>query len=912
MFPTRSRATRLGAACLVALALGLVHPASPRGASPDIVISQVYGGGGNTGAPYTHDYIELFNRGNTAVSLAGWSLQYASATGTGNFGANSSQLTDLPNVTVQPGQYLLVQQAAGAGGAAPLPAADVVDATPINMAGASGKVALASIATSLGCNGGSAPCSAAALASIVDLVGYGSANFYEGAAAAPALTNSTAAFRAAAGCTDTDANAADFTAAAPAPRNSGSPLNVCGGPPPAPTLSVDDVTVTEGNAGTANAVFTVALSSPAPAGGVAFDIATADGSATTADGDYTAAALTGQVIPAGATTYAFTVVVNGDTTIEPDETFTVTVSSVSGATAGDATGLGTILNDDFLATTIPGIQGGALATPLAGQQVTTSGIVTGVKTNGFFIQSPSDADANPATSEGLFVFTSTTPAVSAGDLVNVSGTAGEFFDLTQIESRRPEYVVVISSGNPLPAAVDLTTSILDRKGTVTQLEPLEGMRVAGALTSVAPTNGFGEIYTVLTGVKRPRREPGIEAGLPVPPDPDTGLPDCCVPVWDLNPERIMVDTDGLFGATARWVTSNVGFTATGPLDYTFGDYKVLATPAMFSPNMTAVPVPAPAAGEFTVAGYNIENFSGGATQKRKAALNIRTVMRSPDVIGVVEVAGKAALQSLADQVNADAVAAGDVDPQYVAELVPFGTGSQQVGFLVRSSRVLITSVTQARAADTFVNPATGLPELLHDRPPLVLEATVDPAGQTPAKIIVVVNHLRSFIDIERLDDEGLRVRAKRKAQAEAVAELLAELQTTNPATPVIAVGDYNAYEFSDGYTDPMSVITGRPTPGDEIVVGGSPDLVNPDFVNLTDSLPQAERYSFIFEGTPQALDHIVVNRVAHGYLQRYAIARSNADFPDDGRAGYRTNATRPEAHSDHDAPVAYFRVPGRR
>jgi hypothetical protein len=902
---------RLSAACLVALALGFVHSAAPRGASPNVVISQVYGAGGNSGALYSADYIELFNRGNTPVSLAGWSLQYASATGTGNLGANSGQLTELPNVTLQPGQYFLVQQATGANGA-PLPTADLVDPTPIGMAAGAGKVALASIATSLGCNGGSVPCSAAQLAPIVDLVGYGTANFFEGSGPAPVISTILADFRAGAGCTDTDDNAADFAAAGPAPRNSSTALNVCDGPPPVPSLSVDDVMVAEGNAGSTSAIFTVTLSSPAPDGGVSFDIATTDGSATLADGDYGAAALTGQVIPAGATSYAFTVFVNGDTTIEPDETFTVTIGSVSGANLGDATGLGTILNDDFLATTIPGIQGGGLATALAGQPVTTSGIVTGVKANGFFIQSAPDADANPDTSEGLFVFTSTTPAVTPGDLVNVSGTAGEFFDLTQIESRRPENVVVQSSGHPLPEAVALTTSILDRKGTPAQLERFEGMRVTGALTSVAPTNGFGEIYTVLTGVKRPRREPGIEAGLPVPPDPETGLHDCCVPVWDLNPERLMIDTDGLLGSSALWVTSNVSFDVAGPLDFTFDNYKVLPTNALVpSPNMTAVPVPAPAADEFSVAGYNIENFSGSTTQKRKAALNIRTVMRSPDVIGLVEIASLSALQSLAAQVNADTVAAGDPDPQYVARLVPFGTNTQHVGFLVKTSRVSIATVTQARTTDTFVNPVTGLPETLHDRPPLVLEGTVDPDADAPARIIVVVNHLRSFIDIERLDGEGIRVRAKRKAQAEAIAELLQELQSNNPATPVISVGDYNAYEFSDGYTDPIAVITGHPTPGDEIVVGASPDLVNPNFVNLTDSLPQAERYSFIFEGTPQALDHILVNRTAQAWLQRYAVARSNADFPDDGRAGYRTNAARPEAHSDHDAPVAHFRVTGK-
>ena len=171
-----------------------------------------------------------------------------------------------------------------------------------------------------------------------------------------------------------------------------------------------------------------------------------------------------------------------------------------------------------------------------------------------------------------------------------------------------------------------------------------------------------------------------------------------------------------------------------------------------------------------------------------------------------------------------------------------------------------------------------------------------------------MNHLRSFIDIELVDGDGPRVRAKRKAQAESVAGLLQELQTQNPLLPVIAVGDYNAYQFNDGYTDPMATLKGQPTPDDELVVDASPDLVEPNFVNLVETLPAAEQYSFIFEGTPQLLDHVLVNSVAASYAQGMAIARGNADFPaQDG--SFAGDATRPERSSDHDMPVAYFRFP---
>ena len=304
-----------------------------------------------------------------------------------------------------------------------------------------------------------------------------------------------------------------------------------------------------------------------------------------------------------------------------------------------------------------------------------------------------------------------------------------------------------------------------------------------------------------------------------PNDPGTGLPDCCIAEWDGNRERFLIDTDGLLGAQPLWVTSKVALTnVAGPLDYTFGEYKVLAAPVA-GPNMSAVPVPDPSPNEFTIAGYNITFFVGFEPQLSKAALHIRDVMKYPDVIGMVEIASLAALQALANRVNADA---GAASPGYAAYLTPFGSGSQHVGFLVKSSRVLVESVTQEQTEDTFIDPTNGVPETTHDRPPLVLHATIDPNGVNPGKVIVVVNHLQSFIDIELLGGVGPRVRARRTAQAESIARLLQDLQQDNANVPVIAVGDYNAFEFSDGYTDPMSVIAGTPTPGNQIVVPGEP------------------------------------------------------------------------------------------
>ncbi|MBX3402114.1 MAG: lamin tail domain-containing protein [Phycisphaeraceae bacterium] len=217
-------------------------------ANAQVVISQVYGGGGNTGAQYTNDFVELLNTGSTPVDITGWSVQYASQTdSSGGFGSGNPS-TNVPVVlsgTLQPGQYYLVQLAAGANNPAPLPTPDATGT--INMNATQGRVALVNNATVLGVLGST--CNAA---SIVDLIGYSSgALCFEGAPAAT-LSNSTAHFRANGGCVDTNNNAADFSAAAPAPRNSASPFANCAGNPPTGSGSAfpfvvcntEDVTIT--------------------------------------------------------------------------------------------------------------------------------------------------------------------------------------------------------------------------------------------------------------------------------------------------------------------------------------------------------------------------------------------------------------------------------------------------------------------------------------------------------------------------------------------------------------------------------------------------------------------------------------------------------------------------------------------
>lgn len=180
-----------------------------------VVISQLYGGGGNTGATYTHDFVELFNRGTSAVDISGWSVQYASSAGT------TWSVTAIPAATsIAPGKYYLIKLAGGTVGVA-LPTPDLdITASPSNLSGTNGKVALVNNSTAL---------TGATLTAgtYIDLVGYGSGSAYEGTAAVAVLSNTTAAIRLNGGCTDNNQNSTDFSTGTPAPRNSATAANVC-------------------------------------------------------------------------------------------------------------------------------------------------------------------------------------------------------------------------------------------------------------------------------------------------------------------------------------------------------------------------------------------------------------------------------------------------------------------------------------------------------------------------------------------------------------------------------------------------------------------------------------------------------------------------------------------------------------
>jgi predicted extracellular nuclease len=905
----------------------IVSPPRAQGVSPTIVISQIYGGGGNTGATLKNDFIELFNRGSSAVSVTGWSVQYASAAGT------TWSVTNLSG-SIAPGHHFLVQEAAGTGGTTNLPAPDATGT--IAMAATAGKVALVNSTTALG---GACPTGA----TIIDFVGFGSTTCFEGTGSTPAPGNTTAVLRAANGCTDTDNNATDFSTGTANPRNNASPANTCASAPITP-LCPPNVSTTFGTAASAGV------------------------SATDSDGTVTTASITG-ITPFDPGTISLTgftaagsvggtasamIQVSNSTPIG-NYNVPITWSNNDSIPQTAACTIGVAVNGAVIP--IHDIQGSGVTSPMVGAQVTTSGIVTGVKTNGFFIQAPAaeyDSDSN--TSEGVFVFTSSAPSMAAaiGNRVVVTGTVSEFIPFAdpqsppQTEISGSPSVTLSSTGNALPSAITLTAADTPTNGTIEQLERFEGMRVqVNSITVVAPTQGTlseasatsnsnGVFYGVITGVARPFREPGIQANDPVPAGSGVTIPP--VPRFDFNPERLRVDSIGLVGGTPLNLTTGVVVTGlVGLVEYSFRTYTLLPDPSSHpsvTPNTNAIPVPVPAADEFTVASFNMQRFYDAAddpstsdvvltttafnNRLNKASLAIRNVMHTPDIIGVEEMENLTTLQAVANKVNSDAVAAGSPNPGYAASLVEGNDADGiDVGFLVKTAavfgstpRVAVNSVVQEGAATPFVNPDSSA-SLLNDRPPLRLTAVLNHADGRSFPITVIVNHLRSLSGIDSTTagtsgwtTEGARVRAKRRAQAEFLANLIQARQTADPNERVVLIGDYNSFQFNDGYVDVIGTTKGMPTPASQVVLA-SADLVTPDLIDLIDMSPVDQRYSYSFDGDAQVIDHEIITGNMLAAFSHLAFARNNADFPET----LRNDPTRPERISDHDMPVAYFTFP---
>ncbi|WP_170218665.1 lamin tail domain-containing protein [Marilutibacter aestuarii] len=788
-------------------------------ANAQVVVSQVYGGGGNSGSTWRNDFIELRNNGPTAVDLTGWSVQYASSSG------SSWQATALAG-SIAPGGFYLVQQAQGAGGSADLPTPDAIGT--ITLSSSNGKVALV--------NGGGALSGSCPLggATVVDFVGFGSANCFEGSAATPALNNTSAALRNGDGSVDTDDNGSDFARGTPDPRNSGAE-------PPDPP--------------------------------------------------------------------------------EPP-----------------------------VALSIAQIQGSGLASPYADRDVVTEGVVTALKFNdGFFIQSASD-DGDPATSDAIFVYTASAPGaiVAVGDRVKVTATVSEFtpsskpnqLAITELVS---PVVDVLASGLPLPAAIELGAGVLGPSASPASLEPLEGMRVSVAeAVVIAPSGGSidendasassnGVFHVTLPGLERPFREPGIGVldaiSIPAGKDP---------PRFDTNPERLMVRSWGQVGATPLSVDTDAQVAGLlGVLDYYDGTWALLpdaATPPTVAGGRLPEAVNDAAYDEVTVGSFNLLRLfdevadGNGATtltpealDKRlaKAAATICDYLKTPDVLGVMEVENARVLQLLSDRVDATCAST----PGYVPYLEPGNdVGGINVGFLVSTrpvdggaARVEVLEVAQFGKDATLANP-DGSTSLLNDRPPLRLRARIHQDGADSYPLTVIVNHLRSLNGIDDVGSGsagwatgGDRVRAKRGAQAAYLAGLVEQMQQADPGERIVLVGDFNAFEVNDGYVDVMGIVRGDAAPADQVLAWVPSPLTTPLVDGSQLIADPQERYSYVFAGNAQTLDHVLVNEALamDAGMLRVDHPRVNADFGvdnfDDASIAVRS--------SDHDPVRLSIAVP---
>jgi uncharacterized protein len=719
-----------------------------------VVISQVYGGGGNTGATLQHDFIEIFNKGDTSVNIGGWSVQYAAPTG------SSWQVTAIPaGITLQPGRYYLIRQAAGSGGTVSV----VGDQTgTIAMGGSNGKVALTNSSAALS---GTAPTGGA----LQDAVSYGNATPTEGTPTA-ALSSTLAALRNAGGCADTNSNNADFSVVAPSPRSSATPANTgCAVSPPPP---------------------------PPP---------------------------------------------------------------------------------EAIARSIPAIQGSGATSPFAGTLVSTTGVVTRLLNNGFFIQDVA-GDGDPATSDGVFVFTSTTPpaAAAVGNLVHVVGTVLEFSSgagtaatpLTEIGNNPT--VTLIGSGS-VPAPVAITLPLPEGQ----TLERFEGMLVSLGGSLTVQQNLLQARFGLLTlGVGRHetptnRLRPGPQAAALEAQHASTRI------LLDDGSSSSNPNPTPYFGAHGAPRAGDRVSNLAGVLDFGLTGSSS-AGPGLYRLQPTATPVftaynprpatPAAVGGNVRVAAMNVLNyfttFTNGATASGqtgqgcslggsvsagncRGANNLAEFQRqqtkivqalaglNADAVGLMEIQnnGNVAAQNLVDALNV-VVGAGT----YAVVPVPAATGTDaiRVAMIYKPARL-------ARVVAPLSDP-----DPVNNRPTLAQTFTPAAPLANGEKFSLIVNHLKSKgscpsasdpdapgnLDIG--DGQGCW-NATRLAQTQRLRTgFVPEVQAAAGSPDVLIVGDMNAY----GQEDPIF------------------ELTRYGFVDEA-LRSNAFAYTYVFDGMAGRLDHAI-------------------------------------------------------
>lgn len=650
-------------------------------------------------------------------------------------------------------------------------------------------------------------------------------------------------------------------------------------------IRVDDARVVEGDGGQQLLTFTLHRS-----GGFAtaatLDYSLAFGTADAAD-LVAGTPLSGSVTFApGEFTQTITVAVAGDTLPERNETISVQLGAVSGnAVVVDAAATGTIVNNDPLPLTIMEIQGESHWSAFQGQPVLTVGVVTAIDGQGFYLQDP-NCDGNARTSDAIYVYVGGAPAVAVGDAVKVSGRVEEYgsdLPLTEIRSSAAS-VTVVSSGNALPAAVLVgqggllpPTESIDSDG-LTLFNPetdgadfwesLEGMRVAIDRPQVVADSdaAFGETYVVASlgvGATGMNSNGGIT-----------------ISAGDFNPEMIQLDDYLIVGRgnTAGFTVGDQLGTVEGVLSYSFSHYELLLTQVPTTTvDITLQPEVTSLVGDanfLTFATFNVENLDPSDNKYGALAEDIVVNLRAPDVLAIQEMqddngAGGGGVLSAAQNAQGliDAIFAlsgvrytyVDVPPSTVNSTGGEPNGNIRNGYLYRDDRVDLVEGSLRVIEDSSYS---------NSRLPLV--ATWSFQGQE----ITTVNvhfYARSGSDplwgatqppVNSGDD-------RRADQADAVGDWVNDQLATDPALKLAIMGDWNAFYFEQ----PITQLTG--------------------LVSLQGALlPEAERFSYLFEGNAQLIDNIVVT----GNL-----------LPNAAVDGVHINAYFGAAqNSDHDPQVARF------
>ncbi|MEU1226535.1 endonuclease/exonuclease/phosphatase family protein [Streptomyces sp. NPDC005828] len=564
--------------------------------------------------------------------------------------------------------------------------------------------------------------------------------------------------------------------------------------------------------------------------------------------------------------------------------------------------------------TIAAVQGAKRLSPYNGQQVTVTGIVTAIRSTGtsrgYWIQDPV-GDGNPATSEALFVYTgSTTPSTKVGNRITVRGTVSEYYpggsaeggqSLTELTSA--SITATLSTGNALPAAFTLdAASVPDAYapdasgGSIESLalapstyaldlyESLEGMRVqvSGARV-VGATTPYSELFVTAEPTEHPTPRGGTVYGS----------------YASQNVGRVKVESLLTSAFPVADVGNVLGGTTAGPLDYdNFGGYGIQATTLGTLTDNALAPetTRAQTAGELAVATYNVENLDPTDPQAKfdRLAAGIVGNLSSPDIVALEEVQDNngatdngvvAADQTYAKLIAAVSAAGGPayqyrqinpVDDQDGGE----PGGNIRVGFLFNPARVGFTDrpggtsttavsvVNNGGAAALSVSPGRIAPS--HSawnasRKPLAGEFTFQ--GKT---VFVVANHFTSKGGDQplhsRFQPPARSSETQRGQQATQVNGFVKQLLAVQPSARVVVLGDLNDFEFSNTVTTLTS--------------GG---VLTP----LVGTLPAAERYTYVYQGNSQAIDHILTSPALTSY--DYDIVHVNSEFADQA--------------SDHDPQV---------